>query len=375
MNPPDPPDFQVPWDDLDRTFAWIRRMRDVPQDPVHHAEGDVWTHTRMVCEAIASSSTWRALRSDARRVGWLAALLHDVAKPDCTRIDDDGRISSRGHSVRGAILARRILWEAGVDFPAREAVCAIVRQHQIPFFLVDRADARELALRASVLGDNGQLALVAEADARGRTAVDQRRLLDQVDLFRQYCEDEKCLRGVWDFPSDAARVAYFASGGSRDPSYAPHEAFSCDVIVMCGLPGSGKDRWIAANAAGWPVVSLDALREELDVDAAATGKQGEVVQAARARAREHLRAGRSFVWNATNLSRAVRGQVLRLLHDYGARVRIVYVEADADQWRAQNRAREQPVPDAVLDKLLDRWEVPDLTEAHAVDYALGGPSP
>jgi predicted kinase len=371
MNPPDAPDFHVPWEDLDRAFAWIRRMRDVPQDPVHHAEGDVWTHTRMVCEAIASSPTWRGWRNEERRIGWLAALLHDVAKPDCTRIDDDGRISSRGHSVRGAILARRILWEAGVPFAAREAVCAIVRQHQIPFFLVDRADARELALRASLLGDNTHLALMAEADARGRTAVDQKRLLDQVDLFRQYCDDEKCLRGAWAFPSAAARVDYFASGGARDPAYAPHEAFTCDVVAMCGLPGSGKDRWIETNASGWPIVSLDALREELDVDPADTGKQGEVVLAARARAREYLRAGRSFVWNATNLSRAVRGQVLRLLHDYGARTRIVYVEAACGAWRAQNRAREQPVPDAVLDKLLDRWEVPDLTEAHAIDYEVG----
>jgi predicted kinase len=371
MNPPDSPDFHVPWEDLDRAFAWIRRMRDVPQDPVHHAEGDVWTHTRMVCAAIASSPTWRGWGSEARRVGWLAALLHDVAKPDCTRIDDDGRISSRGHSVRGAILARRILWEAGVPFAAREAVCSIVRQHQTPFFLVDRPDARELALKASLLGNNAQLALVAEADARGRTAVDQKRLLEQVDLFRQYCDDEKCLDGAWKFPSAAARVEYFASGGARDPGYAPHEAFTCDVIVMSGLPGSGKDRWIARNAPDRPIVSLDGLREELDVDPADAGKQGEVVQAARSRAREYLRAGRSFVWNATNLSRAVRGQVLRLLRDYGARTRIVYVEAEPGTWRTQNRARERPVQDAVLDKLLERWEVPDLTEAHAVDYECG----
>src|SRR5262249_27558054 len=152
-------------------------------------------------------------------------------------------------------------------------VCAIVRQHQTPFFLVDREDARTLALRLSVTGRNDWLALVAEADARGRTCGDQKRILDAVDLFRAYCEEQGCLAGAWPLPSDAARIEYFASDGARDPSYAPFEAFACEAIVMSGLPGAGKDRWIARNAPSWPVVSLDALRGELDIEAADTGRQ------------------------------------------------------------------------------------------------------
>src|SRR5215471_6474741 len=33
-------------------------------------------------------------------------------------------------------------------------------------------------------------------------------------------------------------------------------------------------------------------------------------------------------------------------------------------------ARETPVPAAVITRLMDRWEVPDLTEAHRVDYIV-----
>jgi predicted kinase len=135
---------------------------------------------------------------------------------------------------------------------------------------------------------------------------------------------------------------------------------------MSGLPGAGKDHWLRERAPHLPVVSLDALREEMGVDA--TDPQGGVVRAARERAREYLRRGEPFAWNGTNVSRRTRVGLIGLLADYRARVRIVYVEAPEAQLRAQNRARPSPVPDQVIDGLLRRWEVPDLTEAHAVEW-------
>jgi len=39
----------------------------------------------------------------------------------------------------------------------------------------------------------------------------------------------------------------------------------CEVVLMSGLPGSGKDYWIEENLTDWPVISLDALRLEMDV--------------------------------------------------------------------------------------------------------------
>jgi predicted kinase len=91
-----------------------------------------------------------------------------------------------------------------------------------------------------------------------------------------------------------------------------------------------------------------------------------VLAVARERAREHLRAAEPFVWDATNLSRSLRKNVVSLCYDYGARVRLVHVEAPLEVVLARNRARERPVPDAVIDRLLRRWEIPQPTEAHEV---------
>jgi predicted kinase len=368
---PTAPAWAVDWAALRARFPWVRRMDGTPQDPFHHAEGDVAIHTHLVCAAMSALPAFRALDGDARLVAFAGALLHDVAKPDCTRSADDGRVTSHGHSVRGALLARRILWRLGMPFAAREQVVGLVRHHQAPFWLLEREDPHRIVAAISQGVRCDLLALVAEADARGRTCADQRRILDNVELFRTYCEENGCLTSPHAFPSTHARFLYL-SGRQRDAAHASHEAFRSEVVLMSGFPGAGKDRWIAEHLAGWPVISLDRLRGELRVDP--EDDQGTVVAHAREEARAHLRAGRSFVWNATNLSKRIRAQCTRLFADYDARIRIVYIETSEPTLRAQNRARPSPVPEQVLDALLDKWEVPDVSEAHEVTFAIADAS-
>ncbi len=118
------------------------------------------------------------------------------------------------------------------------------------------------------------------------------------------------------------------------------------------------------------MVSLDALRMHLGVGP--TGDQGAVLAAAREQARGHLRAGRDFVWNATNVSRQLRSHCINLAADYHARVEIVSVEASPNALRERNTTRAQPVPEAVTTRLANRWETPDPTEAHRVTWVVTG---
>lgn len=364
---PQAPTWTVDWAGLDQRFSWIRDMAGCAQDPVFHAEGDVWIHTRMVCEAVAALPAWRSLPDSDRQIVFTAALLHDVAKPACTRHDPEGRITSRGHSRRSAIMARQILWRLDVPFGVREQITALVRHHQVPYYLVIRPDAHRLAIEVGQTARCDQLAILAEADVRGRVCKDQQRLLDNIALFVEFCRDENCLAGPRAFSSDHARFLYFRSD-HRHPDAPAHEAFRAEVVMLSGLPGAGKDTWIRKNLPDWPLVSLDAVRDELDVDPA--NEQGQVINRAREQARECLRKGRSFVWNATNLSRQLRGQCIQLFADYQARIRIVYVEVSEERLLRQNRQRPTPVPQAVLERLLGRWEVPDGTEAHQVEWVV-----
>ncbi|GLZ03299.1 hypothetical protein Acsp03_07660 [Actinomadura sp. NBRC 104412] len=362
---PAPPHWRVPWPEIRGTFAWVRSLAGVPQDALHHREGDVEVHTRMACEALAELPEWRARPAEERVLLFTTVLMHDVAKPYCTRIEEGGRITAKGHSRRGDLMVRRILWELGAPIGWREHVAALVRHHQVPFWALERDDLQRIAFRVSLLARNDDLVLLATADILGRITADTAEVLENVGLYGEYCAEQRCLDAPRRFPSDHARFWYFRKPG-RDPDYAAYDDTRCTVTVLSGLPGVGKDHWIAENRPGVPVVSLDAIRRDMGVPPA--GDQSAVVSAAYERAREHLRAGRPFVWNATNVSRTLREQCTGLIADYRGRVDLVSLEAPRDVLLRRNRERPHPVPDAVIDRLVRRWEAPDPTEAHTLRW-------
>jgi predicted kinase len=369
---PTPPGWAIDWPALEQALGGIMPSEELartPQDPAFHGEGDVWTHTRLVVEALVGDPDWRALPAAERAIAFRAALLHDVGKPAATRHEPDGRIRSPGHSASGEQMVRVWLWRTGAPLFEREHICRLVRSHQVPFFAIDHQDANHIAELLSLRLRNDLLALVALADARGRRCAkpaDRDRLIGQVELYRELSRELGVLDAPRAFASDHTRVLWSESRGRRPPDVAAHDDCASEVWVMSGLPASGKDAWLAAQKPQLSVISLDALRESLEVDPAEA--QGTVVAAAREAAREALRAGRAFAWNATNLSDRVRSQVIQLARSYRARVHLVYCEVPPDVLAARNRARPNPVPATALDRMLERWSVPTPDEAHTVTY-------
>lgn len=85
---------QRAWSQLEAQFDFVRDMRGVPQDALHHAEGDVATHTQMVLAALEALPEYQQLPVLQQNIVWAAALLHDVEKRTTTREDENGRIIS-----------------------------------------------------------------------------------------------------------------------------------------------------------------------------------------------------------------------------------------------------------------------------------------
>ena len=132
----------------------------------------------------------------------------------------------------------------------------------------------------------------------------------------------------------------------------------------------GKDHYIETSGIALPVISLDDIRRKNKLSPTDKSANGWVVQEAKKIARTYLRKGQDFIWNATNITTLMRFQLINLFAGYGARVKVVYVEKDYSVWRKQNREREYPLPESVLDSMLGKLEVPQLTEAHEVEYLV-----
>lgn len=357
------PDWRLDWESIVGSMPFLRGLAAVPQDPEWHAEGDVMTHTRMVVEALVADPEWRGLEPRDRDVTLAAALLHDIGKATTTTVEA-GRIRSPKHTRVGQLLARQRLWYGDVGgpvgFAAREEIAALVRYHGLPLMFLEKPDPARAVITASMSLRCDLLAIVARADVLGRVCRDNRDMLARVEMFREFCCEQECFHGPKTFVSDHHRFMYFV--GQKEYSYVPYDTTKCCVTLMSGLPATGKDHWIRYNAGDQPVISLDDLREEMGIDPG--DGQGRVVDEAKDRARELLRRGQGFIWNATNISSEMRQQLIALFANYGARIRVVYTECQPEELFRRNRSRSRTVPADVIERLIGKLEVPTVTEAH-----------
>lgn len=144
----------------------LKRLHELiktEQAPKYHPEGNVWNHTMLVVDEAAKV---RHKSNDERAFMW-AALLHDIGKPDTTRMRK-GRITSYDHDKVGSKLSIDFLdiYTDDEDFKAR--VGALVRYHMHMLYVLKNlpfADMKNL-LREVDIND---MALLSKCDRLGRT--------------------------------------------------------------------------------------------------------------------------------------------------------------------------------------------------------------
>ena len=356
------------WNYLSENFDWIAEMQQTGQDSYFHGEGNVAEHTKMVLSRLENMPDFQSLDEQSQEVLWAAALLHDVEKRSTSVLESDGHISSRGHARKGEHTVREILFR---DIPApvsiREQIAGLVRYHDLPVWLMERPDSQKKLFEAAERIDTSLLKILSEADISGRLCSDKDRLLEQVALFEMYCKEQGCWGKAKDFVTPHARFHYFNTENAYS-EYVPHEKFGSKVILLSGLPGMGKDYLLRNNYQDWAIISLDEIRRKHKLSPTDSSATGWVVQQAKEQARNYLRKGEPFVWNATNITRLMRKQLIDLFRTYDAFVKIIYIEKPYTTWIKQNLEREFPLPQAALDKMLHKLEIPQSWEAQEVEY-------
>lgn len=137
------------------------------------------------------------------------------------------------------------------------------------------------------------LSVLVEADLRGRIYPNTQESLEILDIFRETAKEAGCYENPRTFPSDHSEFAYL-SGRNILPDQDLFDDTWGEIILLSGLPGTGKDTFIRELYPQLPVVSLDDIRKRLNISP--KDNQGAVIQAAREEAKEYLRKKQSFIW-------------------------------------------------------------------------------
>ena len=104
---------------LARILPEVAAMKGVEQPPEFHPEGDVWTHTLLMLEALPAEC------SPTLAFG---VLLHDVGKPPTFRVAPD-RIRFDNHVSVGAVMAAEICRRLRLSQEQTAQIAALVEHH------------------------------------------------------------------------------------------------------------------------------------------------------------------------------------------------------------------------------------------------------
>jgi tRNA nucleotidyltransferase (CCA-adding enzyme) len=149
-------------------FPLLQALDGLPQDPVHHPEGDVYTHTGLCLDVFAAQRVGEEVEDVV--VG-LAVLCHDLGKPLVQRQEPSGRIRTPGHAERGEEPVRQFLLDLTGQPALVAQVLPLVRHHGQPVQLWQQ-QAGDGAVRrlALAVGRIDRLLRVVRADRGGRAA-------------------------------------------------------------------------------------------------------------------------------------------------------------------------------------------------------------
>ena len=192
-------------------FPEIEKMRGVNQGPYHHL--DVWQHsleTLRQMEALfvelersrdIQDYLEEVISSERRRKSLmkLAALLHDIGKPNALR-RKDGKIIFRGHERKGADISRVIIKRLKLSNDEMDALLKMILWHLRPGYLGDqeevtpRAAFRYFRDTASEAVSTLLLSIADQRSTRGRLTTRQSRIQHERIVFglvREYFRRKK----------------------------------------------------------------------------------------------------------------------------------------------------------------------------------------
>lgn len=371
-----PTDNIINWDLINNELLkpYYQNMVNTPQDPRWHKEGNVFIHTKMVCEKLIELKEYQSLSKINKLEVFLSCLFHDIGKTVCTKILDN-EIASPNHAITGSLMLREYLWKdlqiSGTkeyqNF--RETICLLVKYHSNPVYIgMDDNEVKviKISLNQQLASDFSLklLLLLSTADVMGRICIDSEEQLKCLKKFEKLAKNYNCFTESFSFLNSVTKFRYL-NGKKIYPYDQLYDDTKSEVIMICGLAGTGKDTYIKNNYS-LPIVSLDNIRNLYKLTS--SDDQGKVFNIAKEEMKNYLRNKENFILNATNLHQQNRQKLVKLFTDYNAKVKIIFLETSWNENINRNKNRKTAVNQKVIEKMLSSLNIVENYEAHSVEW-------
>ncbi len=123
------------------------------------------------------------------------------------------------------------------------------------------------------------------------------------------------------------------------------------MLIMCGLPASGKNTWVSKfieKNPSYVVVELDQIRSEIFGTQFYKPAEPLVIGLSKSFARLLLKQEKNIIINSTGITFGIRKEWVNMGEEYGYSIYIVYLDTSLTECIKRNSLRKSPVPDDVI---------------------------
>lgn len=334
-------------DYLDVPF--IEDMKNTEQDPVYHPEGNVLIHTKMVMGEVVKLLYAKEISTREGVILHLAALLHDVAKPE-TSTSSNGRVRSLQHDLVGYQKARYILDACDLPLDVKLSVLTLVKEHMAPIAFLKQKSSHKAYEKLAWKVNTRLLYYFTRCDFSGRTADDIKDSLEKLETFKE------------------TLISYqlFGETPKRYEEKSPLTAY-----IMVGPAASGKSTLsnsLMKTNPGAVLICPDTIRGELcNGDETDQSKNDFVFSLFYRRVRDNGKLKtKTLILDATNVNK--RNQILKVVRESGYEPVLVYLNTPYHTCIARNSSRSRVVPEYVIKKQYELLAYPNYSEADTIYY-------